>query len=381
MISTRDIETYYRCKREKESQHYKYKPVILEHLRKRCPKLQPNEKWVESFCAELETRTDNYLKVLTKFSKKDLQSILEKLGYKYAKSSWDKKKLSEQILEILMYCKNHETLFGDSITEIDPKKLYKTVNDYCHNIDELLNYLISSKDSHIDPLDSNNVEKLWNNQIYDKQQFLDNSFHDKQSLKNYHQMISQKKRKQQAQMNMELYKFIEMIGKLGFVFANDETTSHAQTGFETSAKLIASFTQILENNPAVKDKVMNLKNYNSQTVAEILASTNSTCIHGVGFSLVKIYLYHYLKFKNKFPNLKLLPLFLKENKYYKCPQFLQGNTLIKAIEKATPGQNVDYLYYFPESNDKFESYKRVPGTLQVQQIEAMQELISEFDLV
>lgn len=174
-----------------------------------------------------------------------------------------------------------------------------------------------------------------------------------------------------------------MIGKLGFVFANDESTSHAQTGFDTSAKLIAKFTQILEQSPTeVKDKIMNLKNYNGDTIAEILSKTNSTCIHGVGFSFAKVYFYNYSKYKRKFPDIQLLPLFLKKDNFFVCPQFLQGKALVKAVQKAVPEQTVDFIYYFPDPNTgKFESYKRVPGKLQLEQIEAMQELISEFDLV
>jgi hypothetical protein len=380
MISTRDIDAYLMCKENLDKP--RYVDAIKDHLKKRCPKLNVNEKWVKPFCGQLEPKAKAYIEILSKLTKKDLQSVLDNLGYSYYKNSAPKTELIKLVLVRLSHCRNSYTVGGYNITELEPKKLYKTKNNFCHDVDELVEYLIATGDRDYDPNDPNNAQKIWNNQ-FQKFDFFTNPNINKQALKKYKQMKDQAVKKQIGQMNMDLYKFIEMVGKLGFVFANDETTSHAQTGFDTSAKLIAKFTQILEQSPTeVKDKIMNLKNYNGDTIAEILSKTNSTCIHGVGFSFAKVYFYNYLKYKRKFPDIQLLPLFLKKDNFFVCPQFLQGKALVKAVQKAVPEQPVDFIYYFPDPNTgKFESYKRVPGKLQLEQIEAMQELISEFDLV
>lgn len=280
-------------------------------------------------------------------------------------------------------CKNTQTLYGDSISEIDSKKFYKTRNNYCHHMDELLAYLVSSLDSHLEPLDENNVQRLWADSSQ-KQAFLKIPNLDPELLIKYNEMVSQKMKKQQSQAKMNFYKYIELIGKLGFILMNDETTSHAQTGFANSAKCIEKFIQLLDHSDlGIKDKIMNLRNYNSKSVIEELENISTTCIHGIGGNFASIYFYHYLKFKKMFPSIQLLPLFLESfNGDIKSPQFLGGKVFTKEIESSQPGQLISNNYFIPEpTTGKFQFYKREQGQLEKSQLMAMYELVSEFDLI
>ena len=375
MISTRDIPNYTRCK---EPEYYKVK--ILEHLKKRCPKLDSNQKWVKPFCSQLTHRANNYLESLVKLSLKDLKDIAGILNIHRPGNT--KKNVAESILDELIFCNNHETIYGESITEINPKKLFKTRNEYCHNIDELLAYLISSEDGNSEPKDENNVERLWSNK-QQKQEFLENKFHDPQALKRYHQMVRSKAQQQQRGMNLDFFKYIELIGKLGFVYTNDESTSGAGQGFDASAKFLAHFTKVVEDAPPdIQEKIRKLKNFNESTVMENLNSEQ--CLHGIGSNLIKIYLYHFQKYKKKFPEIKLLPLFLGgklgDGELYVATQFHGGKPFVKEVLDAKAGQYVFYLLY-SDRNGKIIYTKRQKGPLFSKNVQGMQELLSEFDLV
>ena len=251
------------------------------------------------------------------------------------------------IFNELMKCKNYETIYGEEITETPPKKMCKTKNGYCHNIDELLAYLISSKDSNLEPKDENNVEELWVN-AQQKQKFLGNPFHESQNVKDYRQMVRSKAQQQQRGMNLDFFKYIELIGKLGFVYTNDESTSLASQGFDASAKFLSDFTKIVEDAPPdIQDKIRKLKNFNESTVMENLNSEQ--CLHGIGSNLIKIYFYHFQKYKKKFPEIKLLPLFLGgklgDGELYVATQFRGGKPFVNEVVDAKAGQHVFYLLY------------------------------------
>jgi hypothetical protein len=379
MISTKDIDAYTRCKDDKQRYTKIHTQNLHAHLKKRCPKLDFEQNWLKPFCSELTDRAELYLKELLKSSLKNLKNIADMLNIHYPGNT--KIKIAENILLRLMYCNNHETIYGEDITAIDPKKLFKTRNGYCHHIDELLAYLISSGDGNSEPKDENNVEKLWFNE-QQKQKFLEHPFHEPQELKRYHQMVRSKAQQQQRGMNLDFLKYIELIGKLGFVYLNDESTSWARQGFDASAKFLAGFTKIVEDAPpAIQEKIKNLRNFNDRTVVETL--NDDECLHGIGANLIKIYFYHFEKYKKKFPKIQLLPLFVKHDKeYYAVTQFLGGKPLVEEIAKAQPGQRETLkLFGRDKETRKIIRMNDVNGKLTEAQINAMQELLSEFDLV
>ena len=242
--------------------------------------------------------------------------------------------------------------------------------------------MISSEDGNLEPKDENNVERLWSNK-QQKQEFLENKFHDPQALKRYHQMVRSKAQQQQRGMNLDFFKYIELIGKLGFVYTNDESTSLASQGFDASAKFLSDFTKIVEDAPPdIQDKIRKLKNFNESTVMENLNSEQ--CLHGIGSNLIKIYFYHFQKYKKKFPEIKLLPLFLGgklgDGELYVATQFRGGKPFVNEVVDAKAGQHVFYLLY-SDRNGKIIYTGRQKGKLFSKNVEAMQELLSEFDLV
>jgi hypothetical protein len=376
MISTRDIDAYTRCKFSGNG-NTRYLDSIQQHLKKRCPKVDSNKKWIEPFCSQLTNRAELYLKELVKLSLKDLKEIAGILNIYRPGNT--KIKIAENILIQLMYCRNHETIYGEEITAIDPKKIYKTRNNYCHHIDELLAYLISSGDRNLEPKDESNAERLWRDN-YQKQEFLTNEFHDKQTLKQYRQMIRSKAQQQQRDMKLDFFKYIELIGKLGFVYMNDESTSWASQGFDASAKFLAVFTKVVEDAPpAIQEKIKNLKNFNDRTVIEIL--NDDECLHGKGAGLIKIYLYHFEKYKKKFPQIITIPLYQIHKEYYAVPQFHGGKPLVQEIAKAKPGQIETFKLFGRDETKKIIRIHDTKGKLTERQINAMQELLSEYDLV
>ena len=381
MISTKDIDAYVRCKDDKQRSYTKvHTQNLYAYLKKRCPKLDLKKNWLKPLCSELTDRAELYLKELLKLSLKDLTDIADMLTIHYPGKT--KIKIAENILLRLMYCVNHETIYGEDITAIDPKKLFKTRNGYCHHIDELLAYLISSGDGNSEPKDENNVERLWVN-VQQKQKFLEHPFHEPLELKRYHQMVRSRAQQQQRGMNLDFFKYIELIGKLGFVYMNDESTSWASQGFDASAKFLAEFTKIVEDAPpAIQEKIKNLRNFNDRTVIEIL--NDDECLHGKGSGLIKIYFYHFEKYKKKFPQIQLLPLFIIYNiingSTYAVTQFKGGKPLVEEIAKAQPGQ-IETFKLFGRDAKKIIRINDFNGKLTEAQINAMQELLSEFDLI
>ena len=388
MISTRDISSYLSCNGNNLPLFYTgtdYTGLILDRLKRRCPKLKPDRAWVKHYCAELDKRAKHYLDILNKLSIPDLKAIASSLS----NFAWlvpggagpSKNYLLNMILEDLMRCKNHETIYGEEITEVEPKKLIKTRTGYCHNIDELLAYLISSKDSNLEPKDENNVEELWVN-AQQKQAFLKNKFHDSQSLKQYHQMVRSMAQQKQRSMTLELFKYIEFIGKLGFILCSDEANSHAVGGFDNSIKAIVSFTKLLDQSPpGVKDQILELANYNSDSVSKIFSKINTTCIHGSGSALIEIYLYHFQNFKKKYPQLELLPLFQKNGENYTSIQFSGGMKYKNAVQKAK-AKDVMYInFYAPNSIGKIvRLYRNFGYQLTASDLKEMRKLVKEFDL-
>ena len=384
MISTRDIPSYSLCKgKYVPFTSTDYTGLILERLKQRCPKLKPNRTWVKHYCDELDNRAKHYLDTLNKLSVADLKTIGNSLNINFG---WlggagpSKNFLVDSIFIELIKCKNHETIYGESITEIDPKKLFKTRKGYCHHMDELLAYLISSGDGNLEPKDENNIEELWVNG-QQKQKFLGNPFHDAESVKDYRQMVRSKQ--QQRDINLDLFKYIELIGKLGFILMNDEATSHAVGGFDNSIKAVVSFTKLLEQSPpGIKDKIMKFANLNSDSVSTLFAKINTTCIHGIGSGLVEIYLYQFQQLKKKFPQIQLLPLFKINGSRFTCIQFGGSKTYKDAVKVAKKNQIVYTNYYAPNTSGKIVRLHRTTGDKLSagDDLKEMKKLVKEFGL-
>ena len=166
-------------------------------------------------------------------------------------------------------------------------------------------------------------------------------------------MVRSKAQQQQRGMNLDFFKYIELIGKLGFVYTNDESTSLASQGFDASAKFLSDFTKIVEDAPPdIQQKIRKLKNFNESTVMENLNSEQ--CLHGIGSNLIKIYLYHFQKYKKKFPQIKLLPLFLEgDRELYVATQFHGGKPFVKEVVDAKAGQYVFYLLFYSDTYNYF----------------------------
>ena len=60
-----------------------YTGLILNRLKLRCPKLEPNRTWVKHYCDELDKRAKLYLDTLNKLSIADLKTIGNSLNINF----------------------------------------------------------------------------------------------------------------------------------------------------------------------------------------------------------------------------------------------------------------------------------------------------------
>jgi len=312
----------------------------------------------------------------------EIQNILKHVNYdKFnKKSEW-----VDALINQLKRCKNDSTLIQmTDVAEINPKQLYITSYNYCHNINELLDYMTSTKGKNIEPNDPTNKTKIWDYD-FDRDNIVWRA--DKDSRRAWLDMLTKAvQQQQQVLKTMDIWAAIETIGKLGFILMNDEPSSWAQSGFNISTNAIAYFTKYIEGLPKKdQDLIWGLKNKNSSTLQSILGDS-SACTHAKGSKLLEIYFYHLDRFKTKFPTIQLYPLFLKTSNGYLASQFKGHSDFVKLTAQASKDPNsarVDFMNFEKDSGGKFQYKGRVlkESVLTSTQIEAIQEIISEFDLL
>lgn len=343
---------------------------------------QPQARQV--VCTQMKTRYQvlkaNLSKILTTA---DIKNILINVNHNVnfnKKSDW-----VDALINQLKHCKNDSTLIQmTDVAEINPKQLYITSDNYCHNINELLDYMTSTKGANIEPNDPTNKTKIWYHE-FERDRIVMRA--DKDSRKAWVDMLTKAfQQQQQVLKTMDIWTAIETIGKLGFILLNDEPSSWAQSGFNISTNAIAYFTKYIEKLPKKdQDIIWGLKNMNSSSLQVILGDS-SACTHLKGSHLLEIYFYHLERFKTKFPSIELLPLFSKSSTGYMASQFKGHSDFVKLTAKASKDPNkgkVDFMNFKKEAGGKFYYTGRVlkESVLAQTQIEAIQEIISEFDLL
>jgi hypothetical protein len=354
-------------------------------ISRRCKvSIQNQPQAREVVCSQMKTRYQvlkaNLSKTLTIA---EIQNILKHVNYdKFnKKSEW-----VDALINQLKRCKNDSTMIQMiDVAEINPKQLYITSYNYCHNINELLDYMTSTKGKNIEPNDPTNKTKIWYDEIIERDNIVWRA--DKDSRRAWLDMLTKAvQQQQQVLKTMDIWAAIETIGKLGFILMNDEPSSWAQTGFNISTNAIAYFTKYIEKLPKKdQDLIWGLKNKNSSTLQSVLGDS-SACTHAKGSKLLEIYFYHLERFKTKFPTIELLPLFRKTSTGYLASQFKGHSDFVKLTAQASQDPNnakVDFMNFEKESGGKFKFTGRVlkESVLAKTQIEAIQEIISEFDLL
>ena len=299
-----------------------------------------------------------------------------------------KSELLDILLGQLRRCKNEHTLIEmTNVADIPPQQLYITSERYCHSIHELLDYMISTHGTNVDPSDPTNSTKIWKNDS-ERDGIVKDRRVSKESREAWFRMLDKALQQQkQILLSMDFWDAMETIGKLGFILANDEPASHSHFGFNISTNAIAYFTKYLEKfSKKDQDKIWKLRaNKNSSTVSSILGDA-AACVHKKGTHLIEIYFHYFEAFRAKFPSLSLLPIFTFASHRYAVPQFVGMNDFVTMTLHAsqTNGKVLVSDLLFTKNtagNIKFTNRSNDSKPLSQAQLEFLQDMISEFDLV
>jgi len=212
-------------------------------------------------------------------------------------SSQNKNELALDILVNLKHCKNSFTPFMEPVEDIPMDAFHVTSYKRCHHVDELMDYLISTP-KNLDPSDARPMDQrdpIW--KYHSEKRFL--LTHPGIPREKTTQLQKIEKTMPLTDLPPEIYsRYIELIGKLGYIMRNDSPSSYASSGFDVSEDALQYFTSELEKlDPELQKRILDLQyeRKGDETVGSLLDSLGkkNTCLHGVGNRLIRVYLLHH----------------------------------------------------------------------------------------
>lgn len=291
------------------------KKNVTDEIKKFCnTDKQVDESWVNPFCEELKKKIDYLSTEFKNMNRNELLDLVSKLNHNVRRNS-SKEYLISVLLDSLKNCHNQLSIYGDEISEIPPEKLYITSSGYCHNIDELMTFIIGTEGKkNIEPHDSSNTIKIWQNEM--EKNKITNSKHIDLLLKNkYNQMIN---KKDTFDIPLDkLQTIMNMIAYLAFVCLNDHPSSFEDGDFSTATESLGLFSETInEFEEHERTFIYQLKNGSGSSLLQILQD-DAMCIHMKGDQILNIYLYSYHKWGGKSSKLKLVDfvIFIHDNLY------------------------------------------------------------------
>jgi len=193
-------------------------------------------------------------------------------------------------------CDNKQDMMMDNIEEIVQDKFIRTTNGLCHNVDDLVRYIISTKGQNIDPLDPAKVAKIWKDDI-EKVQILSHPGLDPEILSDYYKLLEELDKEKIAHLRLiaDNINILNQIGDTGFLALNDKISSFSKDpeDFLFAQKAVYTLFEKLQAQPN-KDLWLNL-GVGGINLRQILKTLKDECIHGVGFKLLWIYCNWYNK--------------------------------------------------------------------------------------
>uniref|UniRef100_A0A6C0K148 Uncharacterized protein n=1 Tax=viral metagenome TaxID=1070528 RepID=A0A6C0K148_9ZZZZ len=327
--------------------------------------------------------------LLEVFEKMDVDRL--KRYVTFLSESWpatsDKLSLIIELLQHLPKCQNSHTPFLEIIADIPGHLLHVTPYKRCHNVDELIDYLLSTPKNR-DPTDL--VDPLW---YYPRDKaFLFN--HPGISADNKSKLQQMEKNIPLADLPFDIYlQSIEWIGKLGYIMRNDDPSNQGSEGFDVSERALIFFKSKMDAlDETTKNRVLNLQ-YERQgdTVQMILKSLESTCLHLVGDWLIRVYLLHHRLLLDKIEKEKMKRQRQQQQPHRLCPVFRQmennPNTIFFYIfatvninytnfNKQSPLIPVLYEYEFFQASYIF--HREDKTTKDAEYIKVIQSLLEEF---
>ena len=224
-------------------------------------------------------------------------------------------------------CTNDKTIFLDDIGDIPTDKFIRTSSGFCHDIDELIQYIVSKNGINRDPSDPLLTAPVWKDEL-ERIKIISHPGLDPEILEEYIDMLERNKELKEMQLR-DLSKepeILEQIGKTGFLCLNDKAFEHSKgkcegpfecthlkeqdcikkskctweaPSFDFGEKAILNLYDILNSLPN-KEVWLQIKGDQNFTLGDVLKSINEGCIHGIGFKLSYLFAYWANLFKNKY---------------------------------------------------------------------------------
>lgn len=342
----KDYYKFYKnyCKNEKK--------INTKDIQEFCNfKHKINDNWTKPFCNLLTEKINDLTLKYKKLNRAELLELVSKINKNVKKNS-SKEYLISLLLFSLKNCHNQMTIYGDKIQQIHPEKLYITSQGFCHNIDELVEYMISTNgERNIDPNDPSNTLKIWQNN-YEKNKIINHKFLDS-SIKNHYLQTIQKNKKTLTIDKTDFQYLMNLIAYLAFICLNDHPSSFVGCDFKTATEALGYFSEIIAELPKEHQQfILNLKNGSGSSIKDLLEDP-AMCIHMKGDYILNIYLYNYKLFESQKINLVKFITKINENLYGTVR--LYENEL-KKIYPTTPIRYI--LSFYNEDKNQFVQIDR-----------------------
>lgn len=187
-------------------------------------------------------------------------------------------------------CSNDFTFMGDAIGDIPAIKIIR-INDVCYNVDDVVQNLISTKGKNVDMY--NKELKYWTSG-----EELDDIVKTHQGLdpdlkKEYNKILIQKTKDLKLVFkSKDTLKILGNMARAGWASASDNPFNHAHDPnvFQMSQKSLGKLIDSV-NKSSNKDIWLNITSPQGIILGDLIKNLSSTCIHGVGFKLMGLYIY------------------------------------------------------------------------------------------
>ena len=243
-------------------------------------------------------------------------------------------------------CINKETftMFED-LEDVNKRgDLIQMPSGYCYSLTEIIDW-IKSQGSTFTNINPHNSKET----LFTKNDILLPSIQHSKELVGLLNNYFAEKEKEAERNNDVIYKNIDVLYKIadtGRICYFDNSTSHEindSSTFAYSAEALSDLAEMIEKLPESDTKIFkNLKSTTS-TVADLLESANkgTSCIHGIGLSLIWIFIQYFNSLISKYPEIIYDPL--KTGLY-----FISGKDGITLVNSETRLKTNPSSYYYKQ---------------------------------
>jgi len=248
-------------------------------------------------------------------------------------------------------CSNESNLLGDDVKDVPPKKNIR-INGVCYDVDNVVQYLNSSRMKNVDPY--NTSKQLWKNQNE-----LENIiFHLglDQNIKNENMIVRQKLDDELKEVvkSQDAEKIINYMFIAGWVCVSDNPFSFADEPekFHFAQVVITNLIEMV-NESENKEAWLNYSNSGGYNLSSVISNMAASCVHGIGFKLLGHANFLYYE-AIKHNNFKPPDIILKTNpttKYSETFELTSPNGLVDTITEQTPFKLIEIKGSFANRNN------------------------------